>query len=507
MNFIQRALQESPDNAQLFNSYGNILLRAQRMDDAIEAFENAIRIKSDYAAAYNNLGNAYFHQQQIPLAKKSYEKALDYDVKFAEAFFNLARIAIVEAHFDKAKASLNYVIQLNPRHFRALTQLGQLELQDQHWELAADLFEKSLILQPQQANALSALGTIRLQEQRYDDAVKLLNAALEIKQDIKLANWHLATAYLAQNNIQLALQHYLREIKIEPHADCYYNVGILYGYQNKFIESAEYLAETLKIDPSYFPAQLNLAALYLKQQKIQEAIAHYQKALDLKPNNPEITHILHALQQDQNPEKAPDSFTAQLFDQYAPHYDQHLTQHLKFSVPKLLFNSVVEKIKDRKNLRILDLGCGTGLTGEMFAPFANELIGVDLSEKMLAGARAKKIYQRLEQADIEVALAQFNNVDLIIAGDVFSYIGGLETIFKLAYAALKTGGIFAFTTEISEEKNFHLSQNVRYQHHKNYLNHLIEANQFQIIQFEEAELRQQFREPVMGYVIALEKSE
>ena len=451
------------------------------------------------------MGNAYFRQQNIPLAKKAYEKALNFDIKFSEAFFNLARIAITEGNFEEAKASLNRVIQLNSRHYRALTQLGQLELQDQHWGEAAELFEKSLILHPDQANALSALGTIRLQEHNYTDAIQLLLHALEINPEIKLANWHLATAYLAQNNIELALQYYLRELKIEPHADCYYNVGVLYGYQNKFIESAEYLEHSLKMDPSYFPAQLNLAALYLKQQKIQEAITHYQKALDLKPKDPEIQHILHALQQDQNPEKAPTSFTSHLFDQYAPHYDQHLTQHLKFSVPELLFKALTEKIEKRKNWRILDLGCGTGLSGEAFAPFASELIGVDLSGKMLAMAKTKKIYHRLEQADIQTALAQFSNLDFIIAGDVFSYVGALDTIFKLTHDALKNGGIFTFTTEISDKDDFHLGQNVRYQHHKKYLNALIETNKFKIIKFEEAELRQQFREPVMGYLVVLEK--
>lgn len=462
-------------------------------------------MKPDYSAAYNNLGNAHLHQQNLALAKKSYEKALEFDIQFAEAFFNLARIAIIENDFSRAKTSLARVIALNPAHYRALTQLGQLELQDQHWEEARELFEKSLNLQPHQANALSALGSLQLQQQQYDEAIKSLGLALEIKPNSKLANWHLATAYLAKNELDLALQHYLRELEIEAHADCYYNIGVLYSYQDKFIEAAEFLTAALKMDPSYLPAQMNLAALYLKQQKLKEATEHYQKALDLKPNDPEIKHILHALKQDQSPAKAPDSFAAQLFDQYAPHYEQHLTQHLKFSVPKLIFEAVCEKIQGRNNLRILDLGCGTGLSAEPFATFASELIGVDLSEKMLALAKEKKIYQRLEQADIETTLTKFNHLDLIIAGDVFSYIGELDTIFKLAHAALKAEGLFAFTTEISQKDDFHLSQAVRYQHHKNYLNRLIAENKFKLIRFEEAPLRQQFREPVMGYLVVLEK--
>ena len=43
----------------------------------------------------------------------------------------------------------------------------------------------------------------------------------------------------------------------------------------------------------------------------------------------------------------------------------------------------------RTTYRILDLGCGTGLCGPLFKPMASTLIGIDLSEKMIAQAAQK----------------------------------------------------------------------------------------------------------------------
>jgi predicted TPR repeat methyltransferase len=49
---------------------------------------------------------------------------------------------------------------------------------------------------------------------------------------------------------------------------------------------------------------------------------------------------------------------------------------------------------------VLDAGCGTGLCGAILAPFARRLVGVDLSEGMLAHAKAKNVYHELVKAEL-----------------------------------------------------------------------------------------------------------
>lgn len=64
------------------------------------------------------------------------------------------------------------------------------------------------------------------------------------------------------------------------------------------------------------------------------------------------------------------------------------------------FNAAVSEIygdTDKKNLKLLDLGCGTGLVGEILKEkygFDN-LVGLDVSEDMLEKAKEKGIYKKL----------------------------------------------------------------------------------------------------------------
>ena len=159
---------------------------------------------------------------------------------------------------------------------------------------------------------------------------------------------------------------------------------------------------------------------------------HFLKALEIQPHDPEIEYILSSISEnEEKPNHAPKEYLQHLFDEYAPHFDKHLTEFLKYETPKNIAKAITEELGTEKDeLTILDLGCGTGLAGNELQPLAKNLIGIDISEKMIEAANQKEIYDKLEVMDINQALKHYTNNDLIIATDVFTYVGDLTEIFK-----------------------------------------------------------------------------
>ena len=86
----------------------------------------------------------------------------------------------------------------------------------------------------------------------------------------------------------------------------------------------------------------------------------------------------------------------ELYDEWAGAYDEHLTR-IGYLSPSVLAAMVGQEIP-RGDEAVLDDGVGTGLLGAMLHPagYAN-LVGIDLSEGMLAMAEARNTYRELRR--------------------------------------------------------------------------------------------------------------
>ena len=101
-------------------------------------------------------------------------------------------------------------------------------------------------------------------------------------------------------------------------------------------------------------------------------------------------------------------------------------------------------------LRVLDLGCGFG----WFCRWAQEagaasLLGVDLSENMLARARETTSSPAIAyaRADLEIFAPDRAAYDLVYCSLALHYIAGLDRLIAAAHAALVPGGHLVFSVE------------------------------------------------------------
>ncbi|OZU87116.1 SAM-dependent methyltransferase [Virgibacillus indicus] len=107
-------------------------------------------------------------------------------------------------------------------------------------------------------------------------------------------------------------------------------------------------------------------------------------------------------------------------------------------------------LPELKGKHVLDLGCGFG----WHCRYAREqqaesVIGVDISEKMLQGAREKTddpaiTYMHMPIEDVSFSEAQF---DLVFSSLAFHYIEAFKTVLRKIYDYLKPGGSYVFSVE------------------------------------------------------------
>ncbi|MDH3637590.1 MAG: methyltransferase domain-containing protein [Gammaproteobacteria bacterium] len=214
-------------------------------------------------------------------------------------------------------------------------------------------------------------------------------------------------------------------------------------------------------------------------------------------------HMLYARLGLHVPQAAP-GYVRALFDDYAETYDQHLTQELAYNAPEALLESLVPRLNERR-LAIADLGCGTGLCGPLFAPYARSLVGIDLSGKMIDLARTRKVYHELVTTDLLDYLHRHQHrFDLCLAADVLVYTGDLRPVFTAVAHSLAAGGYFAFTVETATDRKWRLQSTGRYAHSSVYVRTLASATGFEILDSRPVSYRLQHGQPVPGAIWLLQ---
>lgn len=504
---------QAADESTAYKKKGDEHLKLDRLDDAVASYRCAVAINPDYVDACVGLGFALSEQKQYREANEYLRHALSISPGIADAYYILGTIARNQNDHLGSIAHFTHALELDPALEFAYRDLFAVLLQKGEVQTAKDVLSRAISAYPTSAEFQFYLGNLLNHEEDYDNAIACYQKALSLRPESAEFHNNLADVLRKRGQIDQAAAHYERAATLNPES-----TATLIGYANvlesqgKIDEAITCYRRVIALEPTFAAAHQFLGNALLKRGARQEAVACFEEVVRLDPKNA-VKHLIAALSGCDS-ERAPSDYVEKLFDQYAQEFDSHLLQVLGYNDPQKLAD-LLRPYADPGGKRwvVLDLGCGTGLSGAAIAPFAQRLVGVDLSSKMLEKARERNLYQRLEQLDLltmmqgEVA----SSYDLVIAADVFIYLGKLDDLVNQAQRLLRPGGIFGFTVESlealtakavarSERRDYHLCVTGRYAHSVAYLARMATQNRFEVLCTTETQTRLGEREPVQGYI-------
>lgn len=160
---------------------------------------------------------------------------------------------------------------------------------------------------------------------------------------------------------------------------------------------------------------------------------------------------LHKKSMDKNVDKR------DVYNIWAKTYDQYV-KSLNYTGPKEIVNKLVKYLENTNGKQnILDFGCGTGLIGEELNYYSYDYIldGIDVSEKMIELANAKRIYNKIYNIDIyEEDFPEEKKYNFIISSGVFLEGHVNFDIIDKLHTLLEKNGIILVTIRNSyKDKN------------------------------------------------------
>jgi len=372
---------------------------------------------------------------------------------------------------------------------------------------------------PEYVEAHSNLGLVFQSQGKLDAAAECFRKAISLEPEYAELHYNLGNALQDQGKLDSAAECYRQAISLEPdYAEPHNNLGKTLQRQGMTDAAIACYRQAIAFRPDFAEAHYNLGSALKEHGKTEEALASYRQVIELEPNNEGVKYLIATLTGGTY-ERVPDQHIEQVFDNYADRFDQHLVNDLDYKTPQELV-SLVKQIRGTPTAAewdVLDLGCGTGLVGAEISPYAKKLVGVDLSEKMLAKARERNIYHSLIRSELLTMMRNesTSSYDVITAADVFIYLGKLDEIISEAKRLLRKGGLFAFSAEAieelpSEEKgqessdDYKLNPTGRYAHSVSYLNRLATTNGYKSLKIISSQARLEKGQPVKAWLVIWE---
>jgi predicted TPR repeat methyltransferase len=412
---------------------------------------------------------------------------------------------------DEAQAVYRRVLESVPNHPDALHYAGVLAHQQGRSDEAVAHIEKSLTIAPDRADCYSNLGIIYKAMGRLDEAVGACERAIAIDPGHANAHSNLGVLLRATGHPEEAEAAYRAAIRLDPaHIDAYTNLGILLNGLRRTEEAAACFSRVITLRPKHKEARRLLALAHCALGEVDQAIAIFDEWLQEEPDDPIALHMQAACTGNGVPARASNGFVERTFDSFAASFESKL-ERLSYRAPALVAAMIEDAgVEPAKQLDVLDAGCGTGLCGPLLAPYARRLVGVDLSEGMLARAKEKLTYDKLEQCELTQYLADnHERFDLIASADTLVYFGDLDAVVSAAAGALRSAGLLIFTLEhaagAAEGVDHRLEFHGRYAHARAYVERVLAASGLRA-HILEADLRMESGMPVAGLVVRAAKA-
>jgi tetratricopeptide (TPR) repeat protein len=146
--------------AELHFKLGNAGMMRGELDMAAESYSAALRLKPDMTHGWCNLGNVYLKWDRAQDAIQLYMHALSLDPGHWASRTNLAQALIATRQVVLAKVLLIELSVERPQDTQVRNQLGKLYAELDEFEAALECFSRAIAINPDDADSLYCLGNV-----------------------------------------------------------------------------------------------------------------------------------------------------------------------------------------------------------------------------------------------------------------------------------------------------------------------------------------------------------
>ena len=280
---IEEALQIAPNDRRLWRLKGQIAQSQKHLEDAEKAFTKAIELSpaprlldvASRAIIRLDLKKLDAAEQDIQLLKKIAPK-------HPFTHYAAGRLALEHQQHAQAQTELEQAIKYNTDFHPAYLPLGIAHLAQGHLTQAEKALQHYVSHYPDNLAAKRALALARYRLQDYTAAKETLLSILADFPADAYALTLLSQIESQQGNIKQAKAYLKKLMEVNPEA---VRIALPEGSNLPAGNKEQLLEAALRLNPDFFPAQVQLAMLYLRNNQLDKAEKIVQQLSQKAPDS------------------------------------------------------------------------------------------------------------------------------------------------------------------------------------------------------------------------------
>ena len=278
--------------------------KSENIDNAINAFNEAVAIDNDFALAHAGLGQAYWRKYQNTSEPAWIDRAIDeseiaYNLNKRLLQVNITRgmISTGRGSYEEAVQYFNDALLTDPTSADALLGLAEAYEYLGNYEQAESTYKRAIRLKPDYWAGYNHLGAFYYRNSNYDKAKEQFRRVIEVTPDNYRGYMNLGSMHYFTEQLDEARAMYEKSLELEKTFSAASNLGTLYYIEGRYPESAAMYETAIEINDGNYVLWGNLAsAYYWSPGKRSQSLSVYERALELaevqneiNPNNPDMS--------------------------------------------------------------------------------------------------------------------------------------------------------------------------------------------------------------------------
>ncbi|MBI3951857.1 MAG: tetratricopeptide repeat protein [Acidobacteria bacterium] len=247
------ALRLGPQRPFLLNYIGAYYSQQNKLAEAEQFYLEALKANPRYYDSLSNLADVYRLQGKYAEAEQAYRKAIECGAPYADTYYNLGVTYTSEGKLAEAEGPLLKALEIQPTNTAARYNLGWVYDNQGKSALAEQAYTETLRQKPSYPEPRINLGVLLTKQGRYTEALEQLQ---------------IVKRYAPGHPVLL------------------YALGDVYLKTNRYQEAIEPLSQLARLEPQHRLVYTSLGLCYEALGNREQARAHFQKAIEVAPQDP-----------------------------------------------------------------------------------------------------------------------------------------------------------------------------------------------------------------------------